>query len=371
MPALSFPPALSALTAFTRFAPPPPWQTLLRSTAYKLRPPRPVPHAPLITRARAAVLASGRAETRQLATLLCENRGGSRPTIVLGGFVPDSTEQLFLLRDHLLRHGTVYYFNYARLGFSIDLMCAQLDDLVEELAHRRGQPPVIFGVSFGAGLVLEWLRRARDTGLRPPLAGVILVSPVACAADVVEPGATKPGTLLGRALSPYLQGAARVADAAVEKSRAVFLRMFEAGAQNRASLRLVLTPGELRHLRDSVLDAIHSIDHTGACERVGALRDMAAPSAWNAPGGSPLLSRAPTLVLFAEKESAVLTATSPTRATLEHTLHALFPRGECRVISGGASPVQHASLIFHYFQFLPPVTAFYRRLRDGKIRLAA
>jgi hypothetical protein len=33
--------------------------------------------------------------------------------------------------------------------------------------------------------------------------------------------------------------------------------------------------------------------------------------------------------------------------------------------------VQHASLIFHYFQFLPHVAAFYRGLKSGKTRLAA
>ena len=157
------------------------------------------------------------------------------PTIVLGGFVPDSTEQVFLLRRFFLRTGNVYYFNYPHLGFSLELAYAQLDDLVAELA-ARGQPPVIFGVSFGAGLALEWLRRTRVAGRAAPLAGLVLVSPVACVEDVFAPGAAKPATLLGRALKPFLGGGPASA-AAVEKSRTIFARMFEAGAQNRASLR--------------------------------------------------------------------------------------------------------------------------------------
>jgi hypothetical protein len=83
------------------------------------------------------------------------------------------------------------------------------------------------------------------------------------------------------------------------------------------------------------------------------------------------LSTAPALVLYAEKETAVLHERSPTRAALATTLSAFFPAGTLQVVGGGTSPVQHASLIFHYFQFLPPITAFYRGLKSGKVRLAA
>jgi hypothetical protein len=33
--------------------------------------------------------------------------------------------------------------------------------------------------------------------------------------------------------------------------------------------------------------------------------------------------------------------------------------------------VQHASLIFHYFQFLPHIAAFYRKVKTGRLPLAA
>lgn len=372
MSALSLSPAFSALAAFTRLAPPQPVHTFFRSAAYKLRPPRPRPHLCAVTRAQDEVLVRGRAEPRQRATLLREHRSGPTPTIVLGGFVPDSTEQVFLLRGFFLRHGSVYYFNYARGGFSPELICAQLDDLVAELNALHGQRPVIFAVSFGVGLALEWLRRARAAARPPDLAGLVLVSPVACVADIVVPGEPKPSTLIGRALKPFLDAGGRADAAGVEKARTIFAKMFEAGAQNRAALRALMTADELRALRAAVLGSIQQIDATGACERVRALRDMPPLSAWGAPATLPL-SAAPALVLYAEKETAALAAGSPTRVALEAELAAFFPRGEHRIVtaSPGGNPVQHASLIFHYFQFLAPVAAFYHGLKSGKTRLAA
>lgn len=373
MPALSLPPALSLLAALTRFSPAQPVHTFLRATGYKLRPPRPMPHAPAVTRAQALVLARGAAAPHQGATLLCERRPGPMPTIVLGGFVPDATEQVFLLRGYFLRQGSVYYLNYPRGGFSPALIGAQLDDLVEELNLGFGQRPVIFGVSFGAGLALDWLRRTRAARRTPDIAGLVLVSPVACAADIVAPNEAKASTLIGRALKPYLDSGATVGPEVIERSRTIFAKMFEAGAQNREALRSLLTVAELHQLRDRVLGAIQRIDARGACERVNALRDMPALSPWTEADALPLTD-APVLVLYAEKESAVIAAGSPTRAAFGSALRTFFPRGELQTVSSradGGNPVQHASLIFHYFQFLPLITAFYRRLKSAKLPLAA
>ncbi|MES2693637.1 MAG: alpha/beta fold hydrolase [Verrucomicrobiota bacterium] len=369
MPALTLSPALTALVAFTRFTPPQPLHTFLRTTGYKLRPPRPLPHLAQITRSQDAVLASGQSAPHQRASLLAEKRPGPVPTIVLGGFVPDATEQVFLLRGFLLKHGTVYYLNYPRTGFSLDLICAQLDDLVTELNALHGQRPVLFGVSFGAGLILEWLRRSRLSNRAPELSGTIIISPVACAADIVAADEPKPSTLIGRALKPFLDAGSQVAPSVIEKARIIFTKMFEAGAQNQTSLRALMSAAELRHLHASVIAAIQSIDFTGACERLSALRQLPALSAWD--GGPRPLSTAPALILYAEKEGAVLHDRSPTRAALSTTLSAFFPSGTHHIVSGGTSPVQHASLIFHYFQFLPPIAGFYRQLKTRNVRLAA
>jgi hypothetical protein len=365
MPELGLSPALDLLAQFSELPPALSIRTLIRSTGYRLRPPRPVPFSPAVRRAQDAVLEQGRAEPRQKSTVLHERRAGPVPTVVLGGFVPDATEQVYLLRGRLLKYGSVYYFNYSRQGFSVDLLCAQLDDLVEELGAHHGQRPVLFTVSFGCGLLLEWLRRRQLAGQPPALGGMILVSPVACVEDLLDPGQAKPTTLLGRAIKPYLEARGPVGGATIEKSRALFTKMFEAGAQNRETLHTLMTKGELERLRDGVLDAIRGIDGTGACERVQALRGMPAPAKCFRPGVLPL-SDAPALVLYTEKEASVITDSSPTRFALERAPRAYFPDASVRLISNPrGSPVQHASLIFHVFNFLPPIDAFYRRLKKG------
>jgi hypothetical protein len=372
MPALSFAPALALFTAFGRGSPAQPLRTFIRTTGYKLRPPRPVPHTPRIRTAQTAVLGSGAAGLHQLATVLCEQRKGAVPTIVLGGFVPDATEQVFLLRGTLLGQGSVYYLNYPRTGFSADLFFAQLDDLVAELVTLHDTPPVVFSVSFGSGLVLEWLRRARAAGRHASIAGALFVSPVGCIEDLLDPSAAKPATLLGRAVKPYLDSPDGHADPRqIEKTRTIFSRMFGAGAQNKAALIALMSPGELRHLHAAVMDTIARVDARGACERMAALRSFASPAAYFSPRLLPL-TEAPALVLFAEEENAVLEANSPTRFAFQTACRAYFPHGSCRTLANpGGPPVQHASLIFHSARFLPPVTRFYRGLKARKFLQAA
>ena len=370
MPVLSFPPAVSLLAALQRVSPVPPLRTFLRTTEERFNPPRPSPHAPQVRRAQDAILAGGAAGPHQLATLIREAGRGRTPTIVLGGFVPDSTEQVFLLRRFLLRAGDLYCLNYPRHGFSLDLCCAQLEDLVEELAGQ-GQPPVIFSVSFGGGLLLEWLRRARAAGRSPALAGTVLVSPVACVADLIAPGAPKPATLLGRALKPFLDAAGAIPADTVEKSRTLLARMFEAGAQNKAALRQLMTPAELTRLHGAVEGTIRGITGAGARERVLALGAMQVPPTYFLPGLLPL-SAAPALILYAEREDTVLDAGSPTRFALAGAPRAYFPAGRVQVVANPSGPpVPHASLIFHASCFLPPLAAFYPRSKTGKLRAAA
>jgi len=367
MPALSLAPVLSFFAAFQRVSPVVPFRTFLRTTSDKLRPSRLHRFHPDVVTAQTALLTAGRAEPHQLATILHEPQPGPVPTIVLGGFVPDATEQVFLLRGHLLKSGALYYLNYPTSGFSLDLFCAQLDDLITDIRLRHGLAPVIFSVSFGCGLLLEWLRRQRAAGREAPIAGAILISPVACAADLLTPGEAKPSTLLGRALQPYLRATGPVPEAAIEKSRVIFARMFEAGAQNKESLAFLLTRAELAHLRDHVLGTIRDVTANGARERVQALCGMPALSANDGP-----LCAAPVLILYAEKESAVLVDSTPTRLALESDCARHFPDGRFQVVSNPhGAPVQHASLIFHCFNFLPPISAFYRRLKTRKFRKAA
>lgn len=367
MPALSFAPAISFFTSFARLSPTQPIQTLIRATDYKLRPPRPVPFSPAIRRRQEALLVDGGVGVHQASNVLYEKSKGPIPTIVLGGFIPDATEQVFLMRGFLLRQGSVYYFNYPRHGFSNELLFAQLEDLVEELTELHGKAPVVFSVSFGAGLVMEWLKRARREGREIELRGIILISPVACVEDLLAPGDAKPTTLLGRAIKPYVDPHKHADEQTVEKSRTIFTKMFESGAQNKESLRVLMTRGELRQLRDAVINTIRSITADGACERVRALKQLETPSSYFSQMLLPL-SKAPTLILYSEKESSVIADHSPTRFVLDSARQAYFPQSESKVITNHrGSPVQHASLIFHCFNFMPTISAFYRKVKSGKV----
>jgi pimeloyl-ACP methyl ester carboxylesterase len=368
MPAINLAPAFSFFSSFSRLSPTQPIQTLIRNTENKLRPPCQLPFTPAIRKRQEAVLVSGAAGVHQAVNILHEKRIGRAPTIVLGGFIPDATEQVFLMRGFLLKHGSIYYFNYPNHGFSIDLLLAQLDDLVEELAEHHGQRPVIFSVSFGAGLVMEWLKRARRAGRHIDLRGIILISPVACVEDLLAPGDAKPTTLLGRAIKPYVDPHKLADEQTVAKSRAIFTKMFEAGAQNKESLRGLMTRKELRQLRDAVMNTIQTIESAGACERVQAIKQLETPSSYFSQTLLPL-SSAPTLILYAEKESSVIADHSPTRFVLESAHRAYFTDSQHKLITNHrGSPVQHASLIFHCFNFLPTISAFYRRVKNNHVR---
>lgn len=369
MPALNLDPTFSFFSALSS-APWRPLQMLARTTEARFRPPRVAPYRLTETRAQAAALDKLTLCPSNGATILRESGNGRVPTIVLGGMVPDAPEQVFLLRRFLVSSGDIYYVSYPHDGFPLDLLCAQLSDLVAELV-AAGQPPIVFAVSFGAGLALEWLRRSRAEGIDPLLAGFVLVSPVTCIADLIAPESVKPTTLMGRALKPllHLTGAP---EATVEKSRAIFLRMFEAGAQNKAALRTLMTVGEAERLRAAVIGTIRRTTADGARQRVRALNAMISPTDYFSPALLPLTT-APTLVLFAEREDGVLEAKAPVLFAFERAPRAYFPQGLVQrvVARSGKAPVQHASLIFHAFEFLPPLRAFYQNIRRAQLAYAA
>ena len=356
--ALRFFPMFSLLAQISR-QPSAPLQLWLRTTGQKFRPASPVPHRAVVRHRQNALLTAGLAGPHQCATLQVEQRPGPTPTVVIGGFVPDSTEALYLLRGGLLQQGSLYYFNYPRRGFSTEMFFAQLADLVEELSENSDRLPVILGISFGAGLVMEWLRRFDRPENQPALAGLVLVSPVGCVEDLLDPTKPKPTTLLGRVIKPYVDADGRADGAVIERSRSVFLKMFESGAQNKEALRLLLSREELGRLRDAVLATINSIEPAAARDRVQALCNFS-PFRIVRP-----LCVAPVLVLFSEKESAVLCENAPTERELRTRTTLWFPQGRCLTVRNHEdNPVQHASLIFHARNFQPLLAGFYRSLRQ-------
>jgi hypothetical protein len=277
-----------------------------------------------------------------------EKSAGSRPTIVVAGFVPDATEVVEFQRPILRSHGSIYYLNYPRNGFQQELFEAQLADLIEELG-MKGERPVLMGVSFGAGLVVDFLRGASES-LHGQLRGLLLVSPVLCTADLIRPDDQRNGGV--RMLESNLRKILK-ADPADEidlnkqltRARRCFQALFEAGAENRTLTTRHLT---IRHRIFGVLEHTTNI---GGYQRVLALRNFS-----KIESGRSIFN-GPTLVMLAEDEQSILVPSSPTLklCTDNASFRQIFPEGKICLVSSrdAADPVAHASLIFHQHCYNP------------------
>lgn len=290
-----------------------------------------------------------------------EKGDGDIPTIVIGGFVPDSTELVEFQRPLFRNYGSIYYINYSRRGFSTEMFFAQLADLVEDL-NSRGKRPVIFSVSFGSGLLASFLREHADGPLK--IRGVVMASPVLCTEDLIRTEKEKSGGV--RMLESNLRRILR-ADAGnpedvgrhIERARRCFQSLFETGAENR---RL-----STRHLsiRKKIMAVVENTPALGGYERVQALSRLQFPSSCK-----PVFC-GPALTLLAEMEENLLVPSSPTLAAFKdpETQIRLFPRGKVKTIisrrSGDA--VGHASLIFHQHCYNPLIEAWYDKLTQPRL----
>jgi hypothetical protein len=286
-----------------------------------------------------------------------EKGSGTIPTIVIGGFVPDATEAMEFQRPLLKRYGSVYYINYARNGFSMEMFFAQLADLIEDI-NMRGKIPVLLGISFGCGLIREFLRSAANsTHLR--INGLVMVSPVLCTEDLVRAEREKGSgvRMLESNLKRILKSdPTKEEDVSrqIERARRCFQGLFEAGAENRKLNH--------RHLsiRKKIMDVVAKTPAVGGYQRVLALREFVPPEA-----DTPIFS-GPALVLMAEGEEDILVPTSPTLAAMKNPdiRPKVFPRGKVRTVFSPDSDdtVAHASLIFHHHCFNPLIEAWYDKL---------
>jgi len=287
-----------------------------------------------------------------------EKGGGSIPTIVIGGFVPDATEAVEFQRDLFRNYGSIYYFNFARNGFSLKMFFAQLADLLEDI-NQRGEKPVIFSISFGCGLVGAFLRsEMNDPSLM--IKGVLMASPVLCIADLIREEREKGSgvRMLESNLKRILRSSSTSPEDAgrqIERARRCFQSLFEAGAENR----------QLNHrhlsIRKKIMEVVGKTPTKGGYERVLALKEFTPPT-----HDRPIFA-GPALVLLAEREEDILVPASPTLALLRNydSRAALFPRGKVKkVVSENIDdPVAHASLIFHHHCYSPLIDAWYSRLQ--------
>ena len=306
-----------------------------------------------------------------LATIYRERRarfrGGSLATVVLGGFVPDATEALHCQRRLLRAYGDVYYVNYPRDGFDREALHAQLADLLVDLG-ARGESAVLFGISFGCGLLGDFLAEER-LGAAEHVAGVLWVSPVLSVEDLTGPlpaGSRERGacSLVGRVCLPMLDvDVARDGDASVRNGRRFFGKLFTAGSQNRRAMRRLRWRRQGVFLKERILETVAEISSEGARQRLALLRRSCPLAAGEWP--QPLSAR-PALAIFAEQEDAVLSAAAPVRRLLATGATDVLPRVATEVARSGepGDTVQHASLIFHSYAYNPAIERFYDTLRD-------
>lgn len=296
------------------------------------------------------------------AQIFKEKGAGSNPTIVVGGFVPDATEQVEFQRALFREYGSIYYINYPRHGFSFEMFFAQLADLIEWI-NNRDQKPVLFGVSFGCGLIARFLQESPEAPLLR-IRGVVMASPVLCADDLIRPPQDKAGGVrmlesnLRRILSaggdtPELLGRQ------IERARRCFQALFETGAQNR-----VLSSRHLS-IKKKIMQVIEDTPATGGYQRVLALKQLTRPDPER-----PIFA-GPALTLLAEEEENLLVPTSPTLGALRNPCRrkGLFPNGIIHRVTSDiiGDAVAHASLIFHHKSYNPLIRSWYDKLHAARL----
>lgn len=321
--------------------------------------------APKSRRREFYVIGQNQDSHRSRCEIFREKGAGNVPTIVLGGFVPDATETVEFQRKLLRRHGSIYYVNYGRNGFCQKMFAAQLTDLIESLA-LKGQKPLIMGVSFGCGLLTDFLRNA-DEQVHEKIRGLILVSPVITIDDLIRPAVQKRDGVrilesnLKKIVAADPENEADISKH-IERSRRCFQALFNSGAENRTL--------SVRHLaiRKKINDVIEYTSARGGFERVVALRDFR----------FPLFSRAlfsgPVLTLLAENESDILVSSSPTlKLFSERSLYSrLFPSCLVKTVRShmAGDGVAHASLIFHHEAYNKVLDSWYDAHLYPRLKLA-
>jgi pimeloyl-ACP methyl ester carboxylesterase len=282
---------------------------------------------------------------------------GPLHAVCLPGLVPDGPET-FLRQIHLFTaFGCAELVTYPYRSFDLDALLHDVEDRLCAAA-ARGARPVLVGVSVGGGLALELLRRCRDGGRPLPLAGVILVSPLTCTADLAP--------LLQRYVDPIIAPQPGACPAqAVERARTFFrqLAFRGAGGASRLDWRTLLTPtGWIARqeavIRGRIEATITAISVDGALDRVQALMHLSGLD------GRPLTD-APTMVLWGSRERHTLRMDGPGTGVLCRPDLAcrIFPEAEVQWVYGPeGDDVPHASLLKHAHAFNPHLKRHLRRL---------
>ena len=300
-------------------------------------------------------------------------RLGNAPSILFPGFLPEGNEAYFLLRKSFLKHGSLYYFNYPTIYFNKLTIFHQIYDTIAEVNNRKlknaGQKsaPFLIATSFGCHMIVSFLRWLNENGLTDSLdiRGIILISPVLCLDDLVDPALTRQKTLVGRAVSHLSTADEENPEEirkAMGKAKSIFLKMFTSGRDLMKFESRELIP--IFAIEDNVLGVFEKAEEEddGYFNRFMELKQ-------EPPIQSQFLSATPTLVLFAEQEADVLTPNSTTLSALSNveTLHRIFPNGSVEfVYSNNKRKVTHSDLIFQASRFADHLEPWMSRLAMGQ-----
>jgi len=297
-----------------------------------------------------SILSGGYAPAGALMDFCFEPGKGTVPTVCVPGFVPKCSEAFFMQKEILKSFGNVWFAEYASRRFSLELVLAQLADLVEHLAER-GTPPVIMSASFGSVLVLQLLRSLPQL----PVKGYIFVSPITGLSDMYDPQDMEDATFVGRIVASILQAGqnnGRQLAHSIERARKAFYRMLFVGTTQKS------IPAELERLKMAVFRTIKDVDATGVYERIAGIRHLKGLS------DDRLLTRVPTLILWGEVEHHVIREKSLNYQLLRNDPAKVFPRGKSVILKSDdpVDKIQHASLIFHAEHFNARLRDFYCEL---------
>lgn len=289
---------------------------------------------------------------------------GSYHFLLVPGLVPDGPETFLRQKGLFLSKGDVSTANWPDETFSLDDAIKGIESFVDRalLARRK---PVIVGVSVGGGIVLEYLRRKREEGSPPKLAGLVLVSPLVCSGDI--------SPLLRRLWDPIISDTGDPVKA-LEKGRSFFRQLASKSVGQKPtqkgwkSLFSAITPAGITELMDAPIrkrieQTLERIPPQGAIERCKALKQL--PGLEEGGRVKDGLTGAPTLLLWGSKERHTLNMDGPGTGTLcrPDLAERHFPSAEIHwIYTKKGEPVPHASLLKHHKAFAKPLKRFLKRI---------
>lgn len=296
------------------------------------------------------------------------NGGGPFHFICVPGLVPDGPETFLRQIPVLRRFGRASVITYPNAHFVLDNVIDLIHTAVLN-ARAQGRLVVLIGVSVGAGICMELLRRVRADNHVLDLAAFIMVSPFSCTADLAP--------LLSRIVGGIESESDRGADGqptqALERGRAFFRSLASKSIVKKPptagwrSLLAMMTPQGIAdkseaRLRARIEHTLANISPQGGIDRVLALRQIVGLDT-DTRATKPL-TLAPTLILWGSKERHTLNMDGPgTRILCRPDLASRhFPDVEVQwVYANDGEEVPHASLLKHAGPFNRHMRHFLRR----------